>query len=155
MAVPKGKCGLGMKQLHHFNISLLAKQGWRILTNPETLVARVFKACYFPKKDFLQAMLGNNPSYIWHNILAGQSVIRNGVGRRVGNGRSTSIWKDPWLHDTSNPYVCSIPSPHIDNDLVASLMMPGGIVAMLICSRRPLNRGMLTASLERSECGTQ
>ncbi|XP_019157468.1 PREDICTED: uncharacterized protein LOC109154044 [Ipomoea nil] len=39
----KSRGGLGFKRLHEFNLALLAKQGWRILTNPESLGQKVLK----------------------------------------------------------------------------------------------------------------
>ena len=48
LCVPKSCGGMGFKQLKYFNMALLAKQGWRLQTNPNSLVYRVLKARYFP-----------------------------------------------------------------------------------------------------------
>lgn len=55
--------GMGFRNLQAFNLALLAKQGWRILTNPTSLVAKVYKAKYFPFEDVLNSRIGSNPSY--------------------------------------------------------------------------------------------
>ena len=52
--------GLGFCDLRLFNISLLGKQGWNLLTKSHTLVARVFKEKYFPSGDYLSSILGLN-----------------------------------------------------------------------------------------------
>ena len=52
---------MGFKQLKQFNLALLAKQGWRIQMKHDFLVYRVLKAKYFPKCDFINAYIGNNP----------------------------------------------------------------------------------------------
>ncbi|XP_019173000.1 PREDICTED: uncharacterized protein LOC109168431 [Ipomoea nil] len=92
MALPKSCGSMGFKRLREFNVALLAKQVWRILTAPESLTTRVLKARYFfPNDCFLKARLGSNPSYIWRSILAGQDLLRKGVVRRVGDGADTLI----------------------------------------------------------------
>ena len=72
---PKTHGGLGFKKLHQFNIAMLGKEGWRLLTNLNSHVARLFKARYYPKTAFLEASLGSNPSYVWRSILAAQKAI--------------------------------------------------------------------------------
>ncbi|XP_019192732.1 PREDICTED: uncharacterized protein LOC109187030 [Ipomoea nil] len=44
LSKPKKFGGLGFKDLRAFNLAMLGKQGWRFLTNPQSLVARVYKA---------------------------------------------------------------------------------------------------------------
>ena len=53
----KNKGGMGFHNLQAFNLAMLAKQARRILSNPDSLVARVLKAKYFPTRDFLNAKL--------------------------------------------------------------------------------------------------
>jgi len=50
--------------MHAFNLAMLGKQGWRLMTNQDTMIAKVFKAKYFPSVDFLEAQLRHNPSFI-------------------------------------------------------------------------------------------
>jgi len=49
----KEKGGLGFRDLHLFNIAMLARQGWRLISNPESLCAQVLRARYFPNGDLL------------------------------------------------------------------------------------------------------
>ena len=59
----KLKGGLGFRDLERFNKALLAKQGWRLLQNPNYLMARIFKEKYYSKHTFLEAKIGFNLSY--------------------------------------------------------------------------------------------
>ncbi|XP_031106290.1 uncharacterized protein LOC116010937 [Ipomoea triloba] len=91
LCVPRKFGGLGFKDLRAFNLAMLSKQAWRFLTMPQSLVARIYKARYFPTTSFVDATIGNNPSYCWRSIMAAHTLICSGVRRRIGNGRSTLI----------------------------------------------------------------
>ncbi|CAN0857898.1 LINE-1 retrotransposable element ORF2 protein [Linum grandiflorum] len=60
--------GIGFRDLLGFNVAMLGKQGWKLLTCPNTLVSHVYKAKYYPKGDFLSATEGSNPSFIWRSV---------------------------------------------------------------------------------------
>jgi hypothetical protein len=91
---PKHAGGIGFRDLHSFNLALLAKQGWRLLTNTSSLFYRVFKPKYFPHGNFLHASVGSNSSYIWKNFMAAQPLLRQGSKWKVGNGSHINIWLD-------------------------------------------------------------
>jgi len=76
---------------------MLAKQVWRLHTKPESLIARVFKARYFPHSDILQANIGSSPSYAWRSLHQALWVLNKGCCWKVGNGTSINIWDDRWL----------------------------------------------------------
>jgi hypothetical protein len=58
-ANPKNMGGLGFRDIKLFNLALLARQGWRLLQNPESPSAKILKARYYPYNDFLQSELGS------------------------------------------------------------------------------------------------
>ncbi|XP_019190614.1 PREDICTED: uncharacterized protein LOC109185072 [Ipomoea nil] len=95
LCIPNKYGGLGFKELHAFNLAMLGKQAWRLLTKPESLVSRIYKARYYPKGTFFDACIGNNPSYCWRSIMAAHELICGGVRRRIGNGKGTLIWDHP------------------------------------------------------------
>lgn len=60
--------GIRFKNLHLFNMGKLAKQGWRILRNLESLIAKL-KAMRFPHGNFIKEELGEQSSCIpWCSI---------------------------------------------------------------------------------------
>ena len=121
LSVNKAAGGMSFRKFHEFNVAMLGKQGWRLLIDSSSLVARVYKARYYPLGSFLDAQLGNNLSYIWRSVLASQKVIRDGVRWRVGVGNHINVWSDPWLPDQRNPYVESLPSAGLEHATVDTL----------------------------------
>lgn len=106
LCTPKKYGGLGFKQVHNFNLALVGKQGWRLLTSPDCLMARVLKAKYYEKENsFLSAKLRQNASYAWKSIMASPELLRSRAMRRIGDGESTLVWEDPWLPRDSKPTV--------------------------------------------------
>ncbi|XP_073137674.1 uncharacterized protein [Henckelia pumila] len=94
---PKCMGGLGFRQLETFNKALLAKQIWRIIKDPDSLVARVLKARYFRHQDVMEAGLGSNPSYLWHSLLWSSPLLEKEVCWHVGDGAKIDISKDRWI----------------------------------------------------------
>ena len=124
MCKPKSQGGIGFKNLQAFNLALLAKQAWRILTNPSSLAARILKVKYFPFCDILHANLGGSPSFTWRSIFNNLEVLRSGTRWRVGNGRLIHIWDDIWLPNPLTYKVISTPCPLEDYPMVSSLIDP-------------------------------
>jgi ribonuclease HI len=97
MGRAKEKGGLGFRDIELFNMALLAKQGWRLLQQPNSLVAQIFKEKYYPNGSFLDSNLGRQPSYAWRSIYNAKSLLAEGLLWRVGDGDSVKVWTDRWL----------------------------------------------------------
>jgi hypothetical protein len=59
-------------------MSMIAKLAWNFVTEPDKLVARIFKARYFPRSSLFDAKIGVNPSYAWRSIWKSRDVLVNG-----------------------------------------------------------------------------
>lgn len=94
---PKSKGGLGFRDLYGFNLAMLARQTWRMLTVPDSLCAQVLKAKYFPSTSLLEAETKPGISYTWRSILKGVQLLKEGVIWRIGDSSNVHIWNDPWL----------------------------------------------------------
>lgn len=76
MCVLKWKVRLGFRHIYDFNIALLGKQGWHLMCNSESLVARVYKAMYYPRSSFLAVNMDSNPSFIWKSLMVAQDLLK-------------------------------------------------------------------------------
>ena len=97
LSAPKIHGGMGFKDLTAFNLAMLGKQGWKFITEPDSLVACIYKARYFPSHSYLMAQIWHNPSYVCHNILNVRFIVRGGARWGIGSGASISILNEPWL----------------------------------------------------------
>lgn len=80
--------GLGFRYIHSFNLAMLAKQGWCLWRNKDSLCARVLKAKYYADTSVLDAKPKSGMSYSWRSVL-------RGIIWRVGDGVGPKIWTDP------------------------------------------------------------
>ena len=105
--------GLGFKDFELFNLSLLAKQAWRLHQSPDSLSGRILKVVYYPGGTILDAQLGSRPSQVWRSILGGRDVLKQGIIKRIGDGTTTKIWSDNWIprDEMLRPYGCIIQDP--------------------------------------------
>uniref|UniRef100_A0A2N9FP25 Uncharacterized protein n=1 Tax=Fagus sylvatica TaxID=28930 RepID=A0A2N9FP25_FAGSY len=94
---PKLEGGMGFRDIHLFNKALLARQGWRLLQHPDSLIHKLLKAKYFPHTSFLEASVPGGASFVWHSICEANVVLKAGLRWRVGTGSRINIWKDAWL----------------------------------------------------------
>lgn len=55
--------GMGFRGISDFNISLLQKHYWRLLSNENSLLGKVLKGRYFPRNSFADASVGFSLGY--------------------------------------------------------------------------------------------
>lgn len=66
MTKNKKEGGIGFKELNLFNLALLAKQPWRLISNQDGIWVKLLKGIYFLHSDFMDAQLRRNPC--WGNV---------------------------------------------------------------------------------------
>lgn len=63
----------------------------------KSLVARVFKAMYYPKSSFLEANQGNNMSFSWISLWKTRNVLNLGCKWSIGDGSNIKVMTEPRL----------------------------------------------------------
>lgn len=119
MTLPKQLGGLGFRDVQLFNLALLAKIGWRIITKPDSLLARTLLGKYCHKTSFLKATKPSNSSHGWNGILHGRDLLLGHLGKVIGDGESTRVWTDSWI-DTTNDFLPTGPALLQDQDLMVA-----------------------------------
>ena len=122
LSAPKIHEGMDFKDLSAFNLAMAGKQGWKFITKPDSLVARIFKARYFPSGSYLTTTVGHDPSYVWRSIMHVRFVVRGGARWSIGSGANIPILNEPWL--LNGEFIGSdIPGSHfVHNFTINSLM---------------------------------
>ncbi|XP_057426498.1 uncharacterized protein LOC130719921 [Lotus japonicus] len=122
LTLSKEEGGMGFRDFRFQNLAILAKQAWRVLTNPEALWVRVLKSIYFPSSNFLHAKLGCNPSWMWRSLLEGRDFITRFSRWAVGGGHSIKVWGDNWL-SSGDALIQPTNAPDL---MVSDLVSPNG-----------------------------
>ena len=126
IATPKSCGGLGMKDFQSFNDAMLAKIGWRLLHNPNSLPGKILKGKYFPECSILQASEASVMSHGWCSVLTGRDLLLKKIGWAIGDGLSISVWHDPWLSTSKQERPMGPPTEQSVNLRVVDLMTEDG-----------------------------
>ncbi|KAL0438995.1 UNVERIFIED_CONTAM: putative mitochondrial protein [Sesamum latifolium] len=62
---------------------MLAKQLWRILMNPDSLISQLLQCKYFPGTDIFTAKILANASYAWRSLMEARDLIVAGSQWRL------------------------------------------------------------------------
>ena len=95
--MPNNRGGMGFRDIHTFNLAMLAEQAWHLVIGSHSLFYRVYKARYFPQCSFMDAKLGHNPLFVWCSLLAARDVIREGSMWKIGDGQCIKLTSNNWL----------------------------------------------------------
>ncbi|KAL4388728.1 hypothetical protein GQ457_09G011270 [Hibiscus cannabinus] len=98
MCLPKNSGGMCFRDLSKFNIVLLAKQGWRLLYHPSSLLTRVLEARYFPRMDFMTANLGDEGGELEMALISAYGTM---LGFRDRSNLSDELI---WRYDNTGIY---------------------------------------------------
>ena len=67
------------------------------LAFPDSLCARILKAKYYLNNKLVDQAPAGEASQTWRAVEYGLELLKQGVVHRIGDRRSTQIWRDNWL----------------------------------------------------------
>lgn len=115
MTAAKEDGGLGLKDIEDFNMALLAKQVWRLITKPNILMSKVVKAKYFSDSKIFKETTKTRDSWMWRSWNEAKTLLKDGSCWKVGNEINIRIRDDKWFNDgqwekhfTFKPENCSL-----------------------------------------------
>jgi hypothetical protein len=123
LCFPKNEGGMGFRDFHSFNLAMLAKQVWRLVTGPDSFCAMILRAKYFPHGDILKAGPKSGSSFTWQSLLAGLTTFKRGYIWRVGTGENINIYIDPWIPSSPDRKIIS-PRGDMNYTKVSQLIDP-------------------------------
>ena len=95
---PKRLGGLGLKTFKTMNQAMLSKQFWKIHHNPHSLLARTYKAKYFPRGSIQDCCPKPHYSWFWKNIINHDySTLKEGRWW-IGDGYNIPLYHKDWFH---------------------------------------------------------
>jgi hypothetical protein len=91
--------GMGFKRHRAFNLAMIGKQAWKLISNPDAPITQLLKAKYYSLSDYFSASIGHNPSYVWRSLWNAREVLQRGLKWSLGTGESILVWNQPWLQN--------------------------------------------------------
>lgn len=76
MSMLKGAGGLGFRDLYNFNLALLVKNCWNLLSNPTSLMERAFKERYFNNTILFAVTRGGGVGFVWLGLWQAKEVFK-------------------------------------------------------------------------------
>ncbi|XP_060959169.1 uncharacterized protein LOC133030444 [Cannabis sativa] len=103
LCLPKSQGGLGFQKSLEMNQALLAKWGWDLLNENQSL------CCNF-----------------WRNVVRTKEILKEGACKLIANGSDTSIWNDPWVIHGKDFYPKPKHNYQGTREFVSDLLLPDG-----------------------------
>ena len=75
--------GLGLRRMKDYNNALLAKLGWKILTQDDKTWVKIVKGKYLSNSNLFNARKNNNSSWVLQGISKAIPFLRKGTRRLV------------------------------------------------------------------------
>ncbi|GKD29332.1 hypothetical protein Tco_1240110 [Tanacetum coccineum] len=93
---PKVERGLGIQSLESWNIALMSKHIWNIITHKESLWVKWIDVHKLKGRSFWDVTVKYGSCWAWKKLLRYKGIFRDHIVHRIGDGLNTSLWFDNW-----------------------------------------------------------
>ncbi|CAL1390513.1 unnamed protein product [Linum trigynum] len=128
MVLPKKQGGAGLRSLRQANLAMLAKGGWRILKEKDSLWTKVMREKYGRGQEDLNIIRPiQGSSFTWNSFSRAANLLRKGCAWNIKKGKHTKFWLDVWILQVPliDVAVSTIPSD-IEGAVVADFVTQEG-----------------------------
>jgi hypothetical protein len=101
ICLPKDQGGLGFRLMKDINVSLIAKLGWKLLSNHDALWIALFKEKYIKYGTLLSCPLSSG-SFIWNGFISVVPLLKLGICYSPHVSSPLDIWFSPWIPTLPN-----------------------------------------------------
>ncbi|KAM6577234.1 hypothetical protein CsatB_029071 [Cannabis sativa] len=126
MCLPKARGGFGFRKTAELNKAFLAKWGWALINEDQSLCCRVLRAKDLKSKPFVDATYNNADSWFWKNVVKTKAILKKGACKLISNGEDTNIRSDPWVVHGMDFYPKPISSYPRSVEKVSELLLSNG-----------------------------
>ncbi|CAL1352198.1 unnamed protein product [Linum trigynum] len=98
LTLPKDQGGLGIRPSRSVNLAMLAKCGWRLMKEKETLWTQLMRGKYGKNRenlDIIKPIKGS--SFTWNSVSKTRELLKVGSGWNIHRGNLTRFWFDVWI----------------------------------------------------------
>jgi len=93
----KEEGGLGLRSMGLMNKALMARMGWKLVTDPDSLWASILGSKYLNNSSFFNCEANSKSSYTWRSILIFQRGRTSGSKWVIWKGQRAKFWLDWWV----------------------------------------------------------
>ncbi|WOL00140.1 hypothetical protein Cni_G08853 [Canna indica] len=95
-----GYGGVGIKNLAMHNLARLGRWWWELANDRDLIWVEIVKSNYFIRKKWYDLSSPASWSTTWKGILGAKELFDLGMEKKLGDGKSTSFWKERWCRNT-------------------------------------------------------
>uniref|UniRef100_A0A803QC51 RNase H type-1 domain-containing protein n=1 Tax=Cannabis sativa TaxID=3483 RepID=A0A803QC51_CANSA len=108
------------------NQDLLAKWGWALLNEDQSLCCKVLKAKYLRNTSFFECAYKNSDSWFWKIVKKTKEILQKGACKMISDGKESNVWTNPWVIHEQDFYPKAIASRVQGIRKVAELLLKNG-----------------------------